>query len=168
MTVALTLGANARGDMLVAWTRGHHVRASYREAGSAWQDPFVFADGHAYSLEAVANVNRSGEADIVFPAGLFGRESLLRAHHRDNDGDWTGQTIAHYATGIHFPLTTFDVSIDRRGDIAAAWMRRDSADDPWRIFTSYQPSGEAFESQQFVASVLATRPWQSTDQGRWA
>ena len=161
VTVALTIAANARGDMLAAWTRGQKVRAAYRVAGSTWGEEFVFPDLDAYSLDAVANVSRSGAADLLFPAQRAGRLSTLRAYHRDATGSWSGQTVARYATGLHFPGSTFDAAINRRGDIAAAWMRRD-AGEPWRLFVRLQPAASSFGTREFV-SAAARNPAVAVD-----
>jgi hypothetical protein len=163
VTVALTIASNPRGDMVAAWTRGQRVRAACRSAGQDWQAEHVFSDLDAYSLEGVANVDRQGEADVLFAADRGGRLSTLRAYHRDTNGIWSGQTVGEFASGLHYLGRTFDAAINGRGDITATWMRRAGQNHVWHVYARYQPAGGAFESAAAVAS-RARNPVVAVDQ----
>ena len=151
VTVSLVIAGNAQGDMTAVWTRRNHIHASYRTAGGAWQPEAVLPEAGAYAYDAVANVDRTGQVDLVFTVPATQGKSDLLVYHRSLNGDWSGQWVARIATGVHFLGSTFSADANANGDVAVAWMERARASAAWQVRTRFQPSGEPFSDAELVA-----------------
>lgn len=152
VTVSLVLAGNADGDLVAAWTRGKYIRASYRVSGSSWQPETVIPVSRAYALDGVANVDDSGEADLVFPAPTTQGRSDLYVYHRDSSGRWSGQSVARFSTAIHFSSRMFSAAANAHGDLGVTWVTRKTRSNPWTVNFRYRPRGTEFSAPERVAS----------------
>jgi len=122
LSIGARVVADARGDVVAAWSGPDGVWTVDRPAGATWGAPFRLSAPGSPSGGVQLAMNGAGEAVAVWLRDAGGGRPALDAARRGADGSWgPAQTISAPDEGVASPA----VAIAPDGLAAAVWLRMD-------------------------------------------